>query len=332
MPSLEKKIEELYFLMKEYYKFEKLLYSNIKNFTTCSDTIILVDYDDIENWKKSVSYEDSIKFLELNDSIGFFKFQIDNIKSDNNFDTSIKNSFDLKAYESMDEVCYSLLKKKKFAIVGQCFYCYIKNVTYLPKVFRYYSKNNQLIIYFGEGNSLFITKYFSAIYPEIKHKYIYVVDLPEEKSTFIEKIFKPDNLYNTIQNGIGVYDKMTKLLEYNINMNLVKTYNPSNKMNINDYYRSNNFYYSQPDSGFANEKDNYNNTYAEKVENDDKNNDGGKIIKREEYIIIKDVGNADKNNGDNKVVVEEKKVEIVENKDDKECKENDKKVEEQISC
>ena len=166
-------------------------------------------------------------------------------------------------------------------------------MTYPPKVFKYYSKNNQLIIYFGEANSLFISKYYSSLYTEIKHKYIYVVDLPEEKSTFIEKIFKPDNLYNTIQNGIGVYDKMTKLLEYNINMNLVKTYNPPNKMNIIDYYSFNNFYYSHPGNGLANEKDNYNNYYSEKVENDDKNNHGGKIVKREKYIIIKDVENTD---------------------------------------
>ena len=80
---------------------------------------------------------------------------------------------------------------------------------------------------------------------------------------------------------------MTKLLEYNINMNLVKTYNPPNKMNIIDYYSFNNFYYSHPGNGLANEKDNYNNYYSEKVENDDKNNHGGKIVKREKYIIIK---------------------------------------------
>ena len=336
MSSLYKKIEELYFVMKEYYKFEEILFSNIKNISTCSDTVILVDYDDIENWKKSVLYEDSLKFLELDDSIGFYNFQINNVKPNDNFSTSIKNTYELNVYESMDEVCYCLLKKKKFAIISQYFYSYIKNVTYPPKVFRYYSKNNQLIIYFGEGNSLFITKYFSSLYPEIKHKYVYVVDLPEEKSKFIENIFKPNNLYNTIQNGIGIYDKMTKLLDYNINMNLVKTYNPSNKMNNNDDYRFNNYYYSQSNNGFLNEKDNDDNYYFEgKVEYNDKNNNGGNIIAKEEYIIIKDNGNNTTNERGNNLTIEEKKVEIVENKEDKkdkDCKEDEKKVDEPISC
>ena len=328
MSSLYKKIEELYFVMKEYYKFDKILTSNIKNFSTCSDTIVLVDYDDIENWKKSVSYEDSLQFLELDDSIGFYNFQVNSTKSNNNLSVSIKNSFDLNAYESMDEVCYCLLKKKKFAIISQNFYCYMKNVTYPPKVFRYYSKNNQLIIYFGEGNSLFIEKYFSSIFPEIKHKFVYVVDLPEEKSVFIENIFKPNNLYHTIQNGIGIYDKMTKLLDYNINMNLVKTYNPSKKTNTNDDYRFNNFYYSQSNNALGNEKDNYNNYYyTEKVEYDDNKNDGGKIVTKKEYICIQNYEDNVKSEGDNNEEIEDKKEEVVENKDDKECKEDEKKNE-----
>ena len=142
-------LDELYFLMTEFHNFETEFKTQLSQNYISSNTACLVDAEEVENWKASVAYDESLEYLENNDKINFDKKQFELRKG-----TINRNKINFRSYKTLEEVCNSLKHNKRISIVGHQFFCYIDSMTYTPKVFEYYTKNNQLLIYFGEGKWL----------------------------------------------------------------------------------------------------------------------------------------------------------------------------------
>ena len=231
MASFDKYLDELYFYMKEFYDFETKFRSNLSQNYIYGDIACLVDAEAIDNWKSNVDYDNCLEFLENHDKINFDKKQIELYKNN-----TIIHKINLKSYETLDEVCNSLKHNKRISIISQQFFCYLNKITYTPTVFNFYTKNNQLIIYFGTGKSLFIPNY----YPDktLDSENIYIIDLPQNKQSFIESIFKTQNLSDSFNGDKSLSLSMNTLLNYNINRNSLKRNNSYN-------------FYSNKDNNYA---------------------------------------------------------------------------------
>ena len=231
MASFDKYLDELYFYMKEFYDFETKFRSNLSQNYIFGDIACLVDAEEIDNWKSNVDYDNCLEFLENHDKINFDKKQIELYKNN-----TIIHKINLKSYETLDEVCNSLKHNKRISIISQQFFCYLNKITYTPTVFNFYTKNNQLIIYFGTGKSLFIPSY----YPDktLESENIFIIDLPQNKQSFIESIFKTQNLSDSFNGDKSLSLSMNTLLNYNINRNSLKRNNSYN-------------FYSNKDNNYA---------------------------------------------------------------------------------
>ena len=296
MSSFNRYLDELYFYMQEFYKFETKFISNLSQNIIIGDIACLVDAEEIDKWKANVEYDNCLEFVENYDKINFDKFQTELHKQN-----IIKHKIDLKSYETLDEVCNSLKHTKRISIISQQFFCYLNKITYSPTMFHYYTKNNQLIIYFGTGKSLFIPNY--SINKKIDSENIYVVDLPQNKQTFIESIFKSQNMSDTLMGERSLSLSMNNLLNYTINKNSIKknkTYNFY--ANEEDDYihskinpsKNNNVHYS---------KNIYIN-YSSNINLDTSNNNNNNVNNYQKVIEINKPYIKD-NNEDNKDIVEE---------------------------
>jgi len=259
-------LDELYFLMTEFHNFETEFKTQLSQNYISSNTACLVDAEEVENWKASVAYDESLEYLENNDKINFDKKQFELRKG-----TINRNKINFRSYKTLDEVCHSLKHNKRISIVGHQFFCYIDSMTYTPKVFEYYTKNNQLLIYFGEGKCLFIPDFSRYEEKKLTAEEIFIVDLPEDKKIFINCIFTYPNMSDSFQGKRNISLNMTNLLEYIINKNILnrkfKTYNyyfiddENNKnienININKYTINN--------INNINNLNNYNTTNVNKI-------------------------------------------------------------------
>ena len=250
MNSFHKYLDELYFYMQEFYNFETKFISNLSQDYIFGDIACLVDANEIDKWKENVEYDQCLEFLENYDRINFDKKQIELFK-----ENAIKNKINLKSFETLDEVCHSLKRNNRISIISRQFFCYLNKITYSPTVFNYYTKNNQLIIYFGTGKSLFIPYYVPN--KKLDSENIYIIDLPENKHIFIDSIFKNQNMSDTLLGDKSISLSMYNLLNYTVNKNGMKkkkTYNfysneeddvininpsISNKNNMNINYSNN---------------------------------------------------------------------------------------------
>ena len=285
-------LDDLYFNMREYFLFENDFTSNLPNNYITTHVICLVDAQDIENWKSINSYESSINFIENCDKISFDNYQSE-IHNQNQ--VGQKNIKKLKIYETLDEVCDSLKKGGRISIIGHQFLCYMNEITYTKKCFKCYTKNNQLIIYFGNGKCFFIPRFFPDKILDSEN--VYIVDLPGDKTCLIEAIFdnnkKYQNMFESIK-SIGSKNNlqnskmtMTNLLSYNVDKNELKKFknynfylneeeknneniniNEKEKENIvqqnNNIYANNNYIISDENYINKNNNDiiyNYNNNY-----------------------------------------------------------------------
>ena len=215
MNSFNRLLDELYFYMKEFYDFETKFISNLSQNVINGDIACLVDAEEIDKWKANVEYEKCRELLENYDKIKF-----DELQTELFHQNSIKNKIDLKSYETLDEVCNSLKHNKRISIISQRFFCYLNKITYSPTMFNYYTKNNQLIIYFGTGKCLFIPNYLPN--KKLDSENIYITDLPENKQTFIESIFKYQNMSYTLIGENSLSRNMSTLLSYSINKDSMK--------------------------------------------------------------------------------------------------------------
>ena len=217
-------LDELYFLMTEFHNFETEFKTQLSQNYISSNTACLVDAEEVENWKDSVAYDETLEYLENNDKINFDKKQFELRKG-----TINRNKINFRSYKTLDEVCHSLKHNKRISLVGHQFFCYIDNMTYTPKVFEYYTKNNQLLIYFGEGKCLFIPDFSRYEEKKLSAEEIFIVDLPEDKKIFINCIFTYPNMSDSFQGKRNIALNMTNLLEYIVNKNILnrkfKTYN-----------------------------------------------------------------------------------------------------------
>ena len=221
MSSFDKYLDELYFYMKEFYNFETKFRMNLSQNYIYGDIACLVDVEEIDNWKSNTYYENCLEFLENHDKINFDKKQMElHMKN------TIIHKINLKSYETLDEVCNSLKHNKRISIVSQQFFCYLNKITYTPTVFNFYTKNNQLIIYFGTGKSLFIPNYYPD--KKLESEDIYIIDLPQNKQSFIESIFKNQNMSDSFNGDKNLSLSMNTLLNYNINKNSMKRNNSYN--------------------------------------------------------------------------------------------------------
>ena len=196
--AFKRHLDDLYFNMLEYFNFEKeFIYNLPKNYIS-TYVICLVDAEEIENWKSINSYDSCLDFLENCDTINFEKFQIKLLNQKQNLQKNFRKKF--VSYETLDEVCHSLKKGGRISIIGNQFLCYINKITYAKKCFKCYTKNNQLIIYFGEGKSIFIPKYFPNKILDSEN--VFIVDLPGDKDIFIDAIFDNNMRYQNMFESI----------------------------------------------------------------------------------------------------------------------------------
>ena len=221
MSSFDKYLDELYFYMKEFYDFETKFRMNLPQNYIYGDIACLVDTEEIDNWKSNIDYENCLEFLENHDKINFDKKQIELNKHNTVF-----HKINLKAYETLDEVCNSLKHNKRISIISHQFFCYLNKITYTPTVFNFYTKNNQLIIYFGTGKSLFFPNYDPD--KKLESENVYIIDLPQNKQSFIESIFKTQNMSDSFNGDKNLSLSMNTLLNYTINKNSIKRNNSYN--------------------------------------------------------------------------------------------------------
>ena len=261
MSSFDKYLDELFFYMKEFYNFEEQFKTNLSQNYIFGDIACLVDTDEIDNWKKSVSYDECLEFLENYDKINFDKKQTE-LYNEN----KIKNKIKFKCFETLNEVCHLLKNNKRISIISKQFFCYINNITYSPTVFNYYTKNNQLIIYFGTGKSLFIPNYY--VDKKLDSENIYIIDLPENKQSFIEAIFKNQNMSDTFHGDKSLSMSMNTLLNYTINKNSMKQ-NKTYNFYLND---EDNIIYSSINPQINNNTGSFNYSYNININNSNNNN------------------------------------------------------------
>lgn len=282
-------LDDLYFNMLEYFTFEKDFTSNLPKNYISTHIICLVDADEIENWKSNYSYDSCLEFFENCDNINFNKIQLELLEQNQGRQKPM-NKF--KIYETLDEVCNSLKKGGRISVIGNQYLCYVNKITYTKKCFKCYTKNNQLIIYFGNGKSIFIPKFFPDKILDSEN--VFIVDLPGDQACLVEAIFDNKNKYPNMYESIkscGSKDElnnkmfMTDLLNYDVNKNELKkfkNYNfyineeeknnePDNKNiykkdkqeidvnNIylnNDYNNNNNIVYNYNNNYYINYQDN----------------------------------------------------------------------------
>ena len=286
-------LDELYFNMREYFLFEEDFTSNLPKNYISTHVICLVDAEDIENWKSLNSYESCLNFLENNDKVNFDNYQSEILNQNKIGNKDYMKKFN--TYETLDEVCHDLKKGKRISIIGHQFLCYMNKITYTKKCFKCYTKNNQLIIYFGNGKSIFIPKFFPDKILDSEN--VFIVDLSWDKACLIEAIFdnnkKYQNMFESIK-SIGSKNNlqnskmtMTNLLSYNVDKNELKKFknynfylneeeknneniniNEKEKENIvqqnNNIYANNNYIISDENYINKNNNDiiyNYNNNY-----------------------------------------------------------------------
>ena len=221
MSAYKKYLAELFFYMKEFYDFETEFKSNLSQNYISGNIACLVDTDEIDNWKMSVAYDECLEFLENYDQINFEKKQLELFEGKFN-----KNRMNFKPYETINEICEALKHNKRISVISQQFLCYLNNITYSPTMFNYYIKNNQLIIYFGTGKCLFIPDY--APEKKLDSENVFIIDLPQNKTSFIEGIFKNDNMSDTFHSRKNLSTIVNNLLNFTINKNSMKkdrTYN-----------------------------------------------------------------------------------------------------------
>ena len=163
----------------------------------------------------------------------------------------------------MDEVCQSLKKGGRISIIGNQFLCYMNKITYTKKCFKCYTKNNQLIIYFGNGKSIFIPVFFPNKILESEN--VFIVDLPGDKTSLIEAIFdnnkRYQNMFESIKNIKDINNlensktTMTNLLSYNVDKNELKKFKNYN-FYLNEEEKNNSYdkedMNQQNNNGYAN--------------------------------------------------------------------------------
>ena len=243
--AFKRHLDDLYFNMLEYFNFEKeFIYNLPKNYIS-TYVICLVDAEEIENWKSINSYDSCLDFLENCDTINFEKFQIKLLNQKQNLQKNFRKKF--VSYETLDEVCHSLKKGGRISVIGNQFLCYVNNTTYTKKCFKCYTKNNQLIIYFGSGKSIFIPKFFPDKILDSEN--VFIVDLPGDNNCFIEAIFdnnnRYQNMYESIKSCGSKIDKdlkmsMTNLLSYDVDKNEMKKFKNYN-FYLNEEEKNNDF-------------------------------------------------------------------------------------------
>ena len=328
MASYNKYFDELYFYMQEFYDFEKKFKSNLSQNYISGNIACLVDTEEIEKWKMNVAYDECLELLENYDKLNFDKKQIQLYK-----ENPIFHNINLKSYETLDEVCNLLKHNKRISVISQQFFCYLNQVTYTPTVFNYYTKNNQLLIYFGTGKSIFIPNYY--IDKKLDSENIYLVDLPQNKQIFIEAIFKNQNMSDTFQGEKSLPMNMINLLNYTINKdNMKKTIsfnfylndtNNFGKTSSNLHTTNNN---KNSNSNFQNINVNFsNNNNNDNINTYEKNIDINKPFDRENLENNEDIneenkfiGNNEDINGENKFI--ENNEDNNENQDNKNDDEN----------
>ena len=217
-------LDELFFHMKEFFIFESNFNTDLSKNEITSNIACLVDAEEIENWKEKVGYDECIEFLENDDYMGFYNKQYELFK-----ENSIKNKFKFNSFQNLEEVCNALKHNRKIYIISRDFFLYLNKVTYTPKVFNYYIKNNQLFIYFGEQKGIFISYFTLDKNQKLNCEDIFIVDLPENKKIFVEAIFKYPNMSDSFEGGKNISLNLINLLNYTINKNTLnkkfKTYN-----------------------------------------------------------------------------------------------------------
>ena len=272
MSTYNKYLDELYFYMKEFYDFEKKFKLNLAQNYISGNIACLVDTEEIEKWKMNVAYDECLELLENYDKINFDKKQIQLYK-----ENPIFHNINLKSYETLDEVCNLLKHNKRISIISQQFFCYLNQITYTPILFNYYTKNNQLLIYFGTGKSIFIPNYY--IDKKLDSENIYIVDLPQNKQSFIESIFKNRNMSDILQGEKSLPINMSNLLNYTIKKDSMKKSGSFNfylndidnfgKSISNLHSTKNNMNYNDSKLNISN---NINDNNSKKVVNDNLNN------------------------------------------------------------
>ena len=276
-------LDELYFNMREYFLFEEDFTSNLPKNYISTHVICLVDAEDIENWKSLNSYESCLNFLENNDKVNFDNYQSEILNQNKIGNKDYIKKFN--TYETLDEVCHDLKKGKRISIIGHQFLCYMNKITYTKKCFKCYTKNNQLIIYFGNGKSIFIPKFFPDKILDSEN--IFIVDLSGDKACLIEAIFdnnkKYQNMFESIKSIGSVNNSlektkmsMTNLLSYNVDKNELKK------------FKNYNFYLNEEEK---------NNSYYEKENLEQKKNNENYIYDNNAYIINEN-NYINKNNND----------------------------------
>ena len=276
-------LDELYFNMREYFLFEEDFTSNLPKNYISTHVICLVDAEDIENWKSLNSYESCLNFLENNDKVNFDNYQSEILNQNKIGNKDYIKKFN--TYETLDEVCHDLKKGKRISIIGHQFLCYMNKITYTKKCFKCYTKNNQLIIYFGNGKSIFIPKFFPDKILDSEN--VFIVDLSGDKACLIEAIFdnnkKYQNMFESIKSIGSVNNSlektkmsMTNLLSYNVDKNELKK------------FKNYNFYFNEEEK---------NNSYYEKENLEQKKNNENYIYDNNAYIINEN-NYINKNNND----------------------------------
>ena len=276
-------LDELYFNMREYFLFEEDFTTNLPKNYISTHVICLVDAEDIENWKSLNSYESCLNFLENNDKVNFDNYQSEILNQNKIGNKDYIKKFN--TYETLDEVCHDLKKGKRISIIGHQFLCYMNKITYTKKCFKCYTKNNQLIIYFGNGKSIFIPKFFPDKILDSEN--VFIVDLSGDKACLIEAIFdnnkKYQNMFESIKSIGSVNNSlektkmsMTNLLSYNVDKNELKK------------FKNYNFYLNEEEK---------NNSYYEKENLEQKKNNENYIYDNNAYIINEN-NYINKNNND----------------------------------
>ena len=196
-----------------------------------------------------------LNFLENNDKVNFDNYQSEILNQNKIGIKDYKKKFN--TYETLDEVCHDLKEGKRISIIGNQFLCYMNKITYTKKCFKCYTKNNQLIIYFGNGKSIFLPKFFPDKILDSEN--VFIVDLSGDKACLIEEIFdnnkKYQNMFESIKSigNVNNLEKtkmsMTNLLSYNVDKNELKK------------FKNYNFYLNEEEknSSYENEKINQEN-------------------------------------------------------------------------
>ncbi len=234
MISKNKEMDELYFFVRNYYDFKEEFKKSLSSPFPSNFTVFLVDSYFIESWKQKIHYTEIESFLKNHDYLSFSlkeKDLIENLQTSTYID-------DIYSFDSFEEFLSSLKEGRKFEIISYALFSYITRNTYPNKPTQCYCKSQQIILHFGQSNSILIKvpqSYFVNDDFDIKTRNVYAFHLPEKRNVFLKSLTGPMNFFETISCK-DFEGEVTRVKDFFKRQDLFNTFLYNTKQGGNVYY------------------------------------------------------------------------------------------------